>query len=156
MSDALSVHDALSIQERLYPQLTCFGCGPANTKGLRLRSFPIDDGVTAEFRPWPEHDNGFGFLNGGIIATLLDCHSGAAVYGDEGRRAAAAGEGLRLFVTAGIDVRYLRPVPLAETVRLHATISSTDERRTMVEARLQCQGKICATASAEWRRWLPR
>ena len=151
------MNDAVSIQERLYPQLTCFGCGPANAKGLRLRSFPTDDGAaTAEFTPWPEHDNGFGFLNGGIIATVLDCHSGAAVYSDEGRRAAAVGEGLRLFVTAGIHVRYLRPVPLSETVGLHAAISWTDARRTMVEVRLHCQGKICATASAEWRRWLPR
>ena len=62
----------LSIQERLYPQLTCFGCGHANARGLKLRSYPGDGVVTAAFEPWPEHDNGFGFLNGGIIATVLD------------------------------------------------------------------------------------
>ena len=76
----------LSIQERLYPHLTCFGCGHANPKGLHLRSYPGDGEVTATFRPWPEHDNGFGFLNGGIIATVLDCHSGAAVFDESARR----------------------------------------------------------------------
>ena len=62
----------LSIQERLFPTLRCFGCGPANPKGLRLRSFPAEGWVVARFAPWPEHDNGLGYLNGGIIATVLD------------------------------------------------------------------------------------
>ena len=61
-----------SIQERLLPDMRCFGCGPANERGLRLRSYPGDDAVTASFTPWPEHDNGLGYLNGGIISTLLD------------------------------------------------------------------------------------
>lgn len=50
--------------------MTCFGCGPANPRGLRLQSYLGDGHVTATFTPWPEHDNGLGFLNGGIIATL--------------------------------------------------------------------------------------
>ena len=58
-----------SIQERLYPDATCFGCGLANPKGLHLRSYAQDDVVVATFMPWPEHDNGLGYLNGGIIAT---------------------------------------------------------------------------------------
>ena len=69
-----------SIQDRLYPDLPCFGCGPVNERGLRLKSYATGDGeVIAEFTPWPEHDNGTGFLNGGIIATVLDCHSAAVV-----------------------------------------------------------------------------
>lgn len=68
----------LSIRERLYPNLPCFGCGPANDKGLRLRSYRVGVEVVAEFRQRPEHDNGLGYLNG-IIATVLDCHSAAAV-----------------------------------------------------------------------------
>ena len=71
--------EQLSIQERLFPTLRCFGCGPANPKGLRLRSFPAEGWVVARFAPWPEHDNGLGYLNGGIIATVLDCHSAAVV-----------------------------------------------------------------------------
>jgi hypothetical protein len=68
-----------SIQERLYPNLTCFGCGHAATGGLHLKSYAGTDGVVATFTPRPEHDNGLGFLNGGIISTVLDCHTAAVV-----------------------------------------------------------------------------
>src|SRR5262249_2270545 len=67
------VGERLSIQEGLYPSLMCYGCGPANPDGLHLRSFREDDLTVAEFVPRAAHDNGFGFVNGGIIATVLDC-----------------------------------------------------------------------------------
>jgi len=70
-----------SIQESLYPELTCYGCGHANPHGFRLRSYRERDLTVADFVPRPEHDNGFGFVNGGIIATVLDCHGAAAVMG---------------------------------------------------------------------------
>ena len=61
----------LSIQESLYPGVTCFGCGHANPDGFHLRSYREGERTVAEFTSGPEHDNGFGFLNGGIIATVL-------------------------------------------------------------------------------------
>ena len=111
---------ALSVQERLYPDLPCFGCGPGNAKGLRLKSYPLGDAVgdpvTATFLPWPEHDNGLGYLNGGIIGTVLDCHSAAAVMLEADLRGWSPLPGRRplSYVTAGLDVRYLRPAPLHE------------------------------------------
>src|SRR4051794_22608721 len=97
----------------------CFGCGPANPKGLRLKSYVEDGVVTAEFVPWPEHDNGVGFLNGGIIATVLDCHSAAAVMSEAAARGWHPLPGADLaFVTAGLDVRYLRPTPKDSPVAL--------------------------------------
>jgi hypothetical protein len=54
--------EGLSIQEQLYPQLTCFGCGLANPAGLRLGSYPGEGCVTATFLPRPEHDNALGYL----------------------------------------------------------------------------------------------
>ena len=103
----------VSIQARLYPDATCFGCGLANPKGLHLQSYAQEAAVVATFTPWPEHDNGLGYLNGGIIATLLDCHSGAAVLHEADRRGWEAFPGAAYsFVTAGLDVRYLRPAPL--------------------------------------------
>ena len=148
-----------SIQERLYPDITCFGCGPANPRGLRLRSFPdgVDGSAVAVFEPWPEHDNGFGFLNGGIIATLLDCHSGAAVF----EAADLAGlprstRELPLLVTAGLDVRFRRPTPLGDQVQLRAQVTQQDEAHMSVDVTLSCDGKVRATAVADWRRWRPR
>ena len=147
----------LSIQERLYPQLTCFGCGHANPKGLKLRSFPQEGFVTAQFEPWPEHDNGFGFLNGGIIATVLDCHSGAAVFhrADLLGLEPATGAPL-LFVTAGLDLRYLRPVPLGQTLSLRAVVTSADDDQVTVDAELIWDAKPRAAATTLWRRWRPR
>lgn len=69
----------MSIQETLYPDLTCFGCGHANHAGLQLRSYRDADRTIASVTPGPGHDNGFGFVNGGILSTLLDCHTGAVV-----------------------------------------------------------------------------
>ena len=95
----------LSIQESLYPELTCFGCGHANPHGFHLRSYVDGDVVIAEFTPRPEHDNGFGFLNGGIISTVLDCHGAAAVMW------AAAQRGWE--TPPGAPVPFIRPAALA-------------------------------------------
>jgi acyl-coenzyme A thioesterase PaaI-like protein len=151
----------LSIQERLYPNLTCFGCGHANPKGLHLRSYPVvgrGAGTTvAEFRPWPEHDNGFGFLNGGLIATVLVCHSGATVYHGVDVGAIPTDPGPpALFVTAGLDIRYLRPVPLGEALEVRAARVSAQSDLVIVEAELVWGGKPRAVATSEWRPWRPR
>ena len=147
----------ISIQQRLYGQLPCFGCGPTNAKGLRLASFPADDHVVATFTPWPEHDNGLGFLNGGIIATLLDCHSAAAVMLEAEARGWPPLAGAQLsHVTSGLDVRYLRPAPLTETVGLRARIRSASEAEIVADTELVWDGKPRATATATWKRWRPR
>jgi acyl-coenzyme A thioesterase PaaI-like protein len=149
---------AESLQERYYPDLPCFGCGPANEKGLRLRSYARDDGlVTALFTPWPEHDNGLGYLNGGIIATVLDCHSAAAVAHEAHAHDWLPLPGAALsFVTAGLDVKYLRPAPLTETVTLNAEITSASETEITAHAWLDWDDKTRAEVSALWKRWRPR
>ena len=157
MATASGTDPGPSIQERLFPSLTCFGCGPANPKGLRLRSFPADEMVVAQFQPWPEHDNGLGYLNGGIITTVLDCHSAAAVFLEAERRGHLAGDGPALpFVTAGLDVRYHRPSPLHEPCELRAVVTGGDESQMTVDVELVWDGKVRARATADWRRWRPR
>lgn len=146
-----------SVQERLYPDLPCFGCGHANERGLRLRSYPVEGGVTAAFLPWPEHDNGLGYLNGGIISTVLDCHTAAAVMLEAEQRGWPPLPGAALsHVTAGLEVRYLRPAPLREQVELWAAVTSAQEREVVVAAELRWDGKVRAEATARWRRWRPR
>lgn len=147
----------LSIQETYYPTLTCFGCGHANDRGLKLRSHEVGGTVTATFTPWPEHDNGGGSLNGGIIATLLDCHGAAAVLLEAHRREwrPAPGTGLA-FVTAGLDVRYRRPTPLHEPVALTAELLAVAEPEMTVLARVLHGDRETATGTAVWKRWRPR
>lgn len=147
-----------SLQDRYFPDLPCFGCGPANERGLRLKSYLSNSGdVIASFTAWPEHDNGLGFLNGGIIATLLDCHSAAAVIHEARERGWPPLPGAALsHVTAGLDVRYLRPAPLQGAVHLVATVVSSAEAEITAAVRLEYDGKIRAEAKAVWRRWRPR
>jgi acyl-coenzyme A thioesterase PaaI-like protein len=146
-----------SVQERLYPQLRCFGCGPSNSKGLQLRSYEREDAVVADFAPWPEHDNGLGYLNGGIIAMLLDCHSAAAVFLEAERNGWTALPGAALpYVTAGLDVRFLRPAPLHHAVQLRARVLGASESEITAEAHLVADASLRASAVATWRRWRPR
>ena len=149
--------DGLSIQESLYPELTCFGCGHANPKGFHLRSYHEGELTVAEFVPLPEHDNGFGFLNGGIIATVLDCHGATVVMWEAAQREWHAEPGAPVpFITAGFDVRFLRPTPLGPTVRLTASPVSIDDEVIVVTSSLEVDGKERATMTATWRRFHPR
>lgn len=145
-----------SIQDRYLADAPCFGCGPGNSKGLQLKSFEApDDTVRAEFQPWPEHDNGLGYLNGGIIATLLDCHSAAAVVLASVARGLSP-DGTLQYVTAGIDVSYRRPSPLHEPAELVARLVSADDNEILVDAELWWQDKLRASAHSSWKRWRPR
>ncbi|MEK7856157.1 MAG: PaaI family thioesterase, partial [Acidobacteriota bacterium] len=70
-----------SLQELYSPNSICFGCGPANDKGLHIKSYPEGDEVVAKWRSEPHHQAFPGMLNGGIIGALLDCQSNwAAAY----------------------------------------------------------------------------
>lgn len=147
----------MSIQELLFPQTTCFGCGPSNPKGLQLRSYRHEDALFATFKPWPEHDNGAGFLNGGIMSTLLDCHSAAAVMDEASRQGwlPMPGAGLA-YVTAGLNVRFLRPAPLQDRIELRAVLTTISEAEMICSIEVHFDGKQRATADATWRRWRPR
>jgi acyl-coenzyme A thioesterase PaaI-like protein len=149
--------DGTSIQESLYPGITCFGCGHANPKGFHLRSYVEGEITVAEFTPWPEHDNGFGFLNGGIISTVLDCHGAAVVLFEAAQRDWQAAPGAPVpFITAGFDVKFLRPTPLGPTVRLIASPISIDESEIVVRSELEVDDKTRATMIATWLRFRPR
>ncbi len=157
MTDASTPEDARSIQDARFPDLPCFGCGPANAEGLQLKSFRQGERYVARFRPWPAHDNGMGSLNGGIIATVLDCHSAAAVVDHAYRQGWPPLAGAALpYVTAGLDVRYLRPSPLHAEILLGAEIVEGSESAIDALVWVEHEGKRRAEAHAHWRRWRPR
>src|SRR5437870_4008039 len=74
-SSMATMPDGPSLQERYAPESICFGCGPANADGLHVRSWREADEAVADWMPAPQHQAFPGILNGGIIGTLMDCHS---------------------------------------------------------------------------------
>jgi len=133
-----------SLQEKYAPRGTCFGCGPANAKGLRIRSFVHGEEVVAEWQPEPHHEAYSGALNGGIIGTLLDCHSNWTAAWHLMQRAGA--DHPPCTVTAEYAIKLLRPTPTAGPVTLVAHVVASQDDRAVVEARLMAQGKVCATS----------
>jgi acyl-coenzyme A thioesterase PaaI-like protein len=132
-----------SLQERYAPANACFGCGPANPHGLRIRSFVEGDHLVAEWRPEPHHEAFPGMLNGGIIGALLDCHSNWAAAWHLMQRAGA--DRPPCTVTADFHVRLLSPTPSDGPVRLVARVVESTDRRAVVDAELSAADKVCAT-----------
>src|SRR5918998_6674618 len=115
-----------SLQETHSPASACFGCGPANEKGLRIRSFARGDEVVAEWQPEPHHEAFPGMLNGGIIGALLDCHSNWAAAHHLMKQAAA--EAPPYTVTADYAVKLRRPTPSGSELRLVARVVESEGR----------------------------
>jgi acyl-coenzyme A thioesterase PaaI-like protein len=132
-----------SLQETYAPTTTCFGCGPANEKGLRIRSFVRGDEVVASFQPQPHHEAFPGVVNGGIIGALLDCHSNWTAAHHLMTKAGAAEPPVT--VTAEYAVKLRRPTPSSGPVELAAHVVESDADRAVVEATLTAGGKVCAT-----------
>jgi acyl-coenzyme A thioesterase PaaI-like protein len=124
----------------------CFGCGPANTKGLRIKSRVVGEGegeeLVADFTPEPHHVAFAGVLNGGIIGALLDCHSNWAAAYHLMKQAGA--EAPPCTVTADFHVKLRRPTPLTP-VFLRARVVESSADRAVIEATLEAEGKVTAT-----------
>ena len=137
----------LSLQERYAPHNACFGCGPANAKGLRLRSVPDGDEVICRWRPQEHHEAFPGMLNGGIAGALLDCHSNWTAAWHLMQRAGA--ESPPCTVTAHYSVKLRRPTPTDRELRLRARVKESHDDRAIIEATLEAEidgsTKLCAS-----------
>jgi acyl-coenzyme A thioesterase PaaI-like protein len=131
------------VQERYAPRNHCFGCGPANPEGLRVRSFEDGEGLSAQWTPEPQHEAFDGAVSGGILGTLLDCHSNwtAAVH----LMKAGGQERPPCTVTAEFHVRLLRVTPSDRPLTLRARVVESGPDRATVEATVESAGKTTAT-----------
>ena len=133
-----------SIQETHAPNNACFGCGPANPEGLRIRSFPVSDEETvAEWTPEKKHEAFEGMLSGGAIGTLLDCHMNWCCAWHLMKKSGE--DSPPCTVTAWYRVDMKRPTPTDGPVKLTARIVSAEDDRCEVEAELEAGGKVTAT-----------
>jgi acyl-coenzyme A thioesterase PaaI-like protein len=122
----------------------CYGCGADNEQGLRIKSYWEGDEGVCRWKPQPHHSAGPS-LNGGIAATLIDCHSvftaTAAAYRLEGRE---MGEGDEIdYVTAKLTVTYLKRTPMDTMLELRARVVKTGNRSMVVETSLMAEGEEC-------------
>lgn len=132
-----------SLQDTYAPRSICFGCGPANEKGLRIQSFVEGDEVVATWTPEKHHEAFPGMLNGGIIGSLLDCHCNWTAAHHLMKQVGA--DAPPCTVTADYAIQLKRPTPSEGPVTLRAHVVSSEGDRAVVEGTLEAGGKVCAT-----------
>lgn len=135
-----------SLQERYAPKNECFGCGPANAKGLKIRSFEGEGGAfVCDWSPEAHHQAFPGVLNGGITGALLDCHSNWAACVHLMKQAGL--DAPPCTVTADFHVTLKRPTPLEGPVHIEARVVESTADRAKVEATVSAGGKVTATCT---------
>ena len=134
--------------QNLYPdELSyCYGCGRLNEHGLQIKSYWEGDETFASFLPKPYHIAIPGYVYGGLIASLMDCHAtgtaAAAAYRAAGRELGS--EPALRFVTASLRVDYIRPTPLGVPLEVRGRVTEIKGRKVVVSATLSAAGEICA------------
>ena len=124
----------------------CYGCGRLNAHGLRIQSYWDGDESVCTFMPRLYHTAIPGYVYGGLIASLLDCHgtgtAAAAMY----RAAGRAMDTLPAFrfVTASLHVDYLKPTPLGVPLEVRGLVKEIKGRKVVVSATLSANGQVCA------------
>ncbi len=124
----------------------CYGCGQKNPHGLKIRSYWDGDETVCTFEPRPYHTAIPGMVYGGLIASLIDCHStataAAAMYRHQGR-AMDSPPPLR-FLTGSLHVDCLQPTPLEGALEVRARVREIKGRKVVVVSTLSAGGEVRA------------
>ncbi len=124
----------------------CYGCGRLNDHGLQIKSYWDGDETVTTFTPKAYHIAIPGYVYGGLIASLIDCHStgsaAAAAYRAEGR--SMDSEPPLRFLTAALHVDYVRPTPLGVALEIRSQIKEIKDRKVIVSSELYAEGEVCA------------
>ena len=127
----------------------CYGCGRLNAAGLHVRSFWEGDESVCRFEPRPEHTAVAGFVYGGLIASVIDCHgtgtAAAAAYRAQGRPMDSSPP--FRFVTASLHVDYRKPTPMGPPLILRGRVVEHKGRKVVVAVGLSANDQLCAEAT---------
>ncbi len=127
----------------------CYGCGSNNPHGHQIKTYWDGDETVTRYDPQPYHTAIPGFVYGGLLASLIDCHgtgtAAAATYRAEGREMDSL-PALR-FVTGSLQVSYLKPTPMGVTLEIRGKVKEIKDRKVVVEATVYADG--VATAKGE-------
>lgn len=123
----------------------CYGCGRLNDNGLQIKTRWDGDETLSTYTPKPEHTAIPGFVYGGLLASLIDCHgtgSASLAYAKE--------HGLELkefnaprFVTGSLTVNYKKPTPIDCELQLRGKIKEMKGRKVITEIDLLAKGEVC-------------
>ena len=149
------------LQDRYAPANRCFGCGPANEKGLRIKSRVEGDKVVADWTPEKHHEAFPGVVNGGIVGTLFDCHSNWTAAWHLMQQAGASEPPST--VTSEFHVKLKRITPSTAPLRIEARVVESSGDRAVIEAEILSGGKVTSTCRGvfvavreghpAWHRW---
>lgn len=133
-----------------WPELTCYGCGPANHHGFRLRSYEDGEALVATVHPDERFNAGLPqVLYGGYIASVIDCHAMwtamTAASRAEGRSLGRAPR--TAYVTGRLDVSYLKPTPLGVPIHLRGWVEGDVGQKMRIRVELGPEGDVTATGS---------
>ena len=124
----------------------CYGCGRLNADGHQIKTCWEGDESVTRFQPKPEHTAIPGFVYGGLLASLIDCHctgtAAAAMYRAENRPLDSL-PAFR-FVTGSLQVSYLKPTPLGPVLEIHGRVKEIKGRKVTVAIDLLAHGELCA------------
>ncbi len=124
----------------------CYGCGRLNERGLQIKSYWDGDETVCHYTPREYHIAIPGYVYGGLIASLIDCHctgtAAAAAYRAEGRDMDSLPP--FRFVTASLKVDYLKPTPLGVELEIRAKVKEIKGRKVVMDASLSANGQVCA------------
>jgi acyl-coenzyme A thioesterase PaaI-like protein len=139
--------EQMSFQDYYPDELNyCYGCGRLNEHGLQLKSYWDGDETVSVYTPKPHHMAIPGYVYGGLIASLIDCHgtgtAAAAAYKAESRSIDT--QPPFRFVTASLQVDYLSPTPLGVPLEIRGKVKEIKGRKVIVEATLSANGKLYA------------
>ena len=131
------------VQKQFAAKSICFGCGPANEKGLQIDSYRIENGLELRYTPEQEHQAFPGMVNGGIIGTLLDCHgnwTAAVALMDKDKALEPP-----CTVTASYEIKLRRPTPHGCELHITSQVESLGDDRAEISMLLMAEGKVCAS-----------
>lgn len=124
----------------------CYGCGRLNEHGHQIKTYWDGDETVTRFQPQPEHTAIPGFVYGGLVASLIDCHStgtaAAAAYRAEQREMDS--EPPLRFVTGSLHVDFLKPTPLGPVLELRGRVKELKGRKVVVESEVRVDGAMTA------------
>lgn len=131
----------------LYPEdyANCYGCGRNNPQGLHLKSYWDGNETVCRFTPGRQYSGGFpGFVYGGLIASIMDCHGAGTAAAAKARD---SGEPVGRFVTASLKVDYLKPTPQGVELEARGSIVEIKGRKVTVDVSLLADGVIRAVGT---------